>query len=209
MQVVKRTDLPFCYTSPGRTAVRGLSRRVAEGRPCGDADRDPRSRGSPVTSGFEQVARRLDRGVCVVRTGQRPEEQRDDRVAHEFVDHRVARHQHVCGHVIEAIEQTPEGVGTHGLGETRRPAHVGEQHAQLDLRAATSFLELLEAEPADARVLDPGSAVQQPRDRRAESSERGGAQLAARRARDHPEEAAPTDVEALRGVLGDHGTVTI
>ena len=34
MQVVKRTDPPFCYTSPGRTAVRG---RVAGSRRRGRA----------------------------------------------------------------------------------------------------------------------------------------------------------------------------
>ena len=76
------------------------------------------------------------------------------------------------------------------LGEGGGAADVGEQHAQPDLGPASALLQLFEAQAADGRVLVPRPSVDHPHDRRPRPGERCRAQLAARRARDHPEPVA-------------------
>src|SRR5919198_4259626 len=152
--------------------------------------RDPRPIGLPVAGFAQERPRGVD---CVSRmtlTGEAGNEDADDLVADELVDDRVLVDQEPRRRVIETVHEPAEVGRAHLPGKTGRTTNVGEQHADVDLRPAVVRLERAEAEPAVVRVLLPGLPVDETHEAPADPVVRRRAELAARRRRNVPEQAA-------------------
>src|SRR5919204_3223370 len=123
--------------------------------------------------------------------------ERDDLVADELVDEPVAVDHDAVRAVEEAVHQPAELRRPHLLREPRRPAHVGEQHRDLDLGAAGMRAHERLAHVAVVRVLRGWTALEDEADHGCRrSAERHEARLAARRAGDAPMSPALTSHHA-------------
>jgi hypothetical protein len=181
----------------------GDGRVGADGAYVRDAGVDAGTDRNEVGRRAQQVGCGLDRLSCVVRTDGGHVE-RDYLVADELVDEPVAVDYDTVRAVEEAVHQPAELRRPHLLRERRRPAHVGEQHRDLDLGAARMRPHERLADVAVVRVLRGWTALEDEAyhgSRR--SAERHEARLAARRAGDAP--MSPALASHGARVAGDDG----
>ena len=125
-----------------------------------------------------------DRRCRVLRSADPTEEERDDLVADDLVDEAVVTDDRLRGQPVEVVEEGVELRRAHAFAHRRRAADVGEQQRDGHLDPAhPSLAKLAQALRAQGRIAGRAREPDVPEDEAADSGERRGAQLAARRGR--------------------------
>jgi hypothetical protein len=161
---------------------------------------DPRLAGGVAGCDQEGLGR-VDPPPGMLRTGHEGEEQRDHLVPDELLDDRVGFDEDVLGDRVEAVHETREVPRRHLSSQLARAADVGEQHRELHLGAVDVTVvvrgrahlrgraDVLEAPPADPRVLLPRLEAVAAEHERTGRAEGCGAELAPRVGGDEAERA--------------------
>src|SRR5437763_16440578 len=108
-----------------------------------------------MAGGFEECESRSDGVPGMQLARERGDEDRNDLVADELVDDAFVVDHDSRGRRVETVELAAKLGRADLLGKGCRAAHVREQEARLDLRAAVHRREQVEALAAITRVLGP------------------------------------------------------
>jgi hypothetical protein len=152
----------------------------------------PFGRGVRAAGAFEEFHPGLDRRLRMPGARHAAEEQPDDLVSDQLVHQAIVGQDRRRPDVVEARQEVVKSRRRQPFAEACRPANVGEQQRDRDLRPRPPHAGL--REPADAVLTDRGVAGEAPepevsQERPARRAERGHAQLAAWRGWDasHPD----------------------
>src|ERR671918_2294463 len=125
----------------------------------------------------------------MVAPGEAGDEERHCAVAEELVDDAVPFVDDPGRRPVEAGHQARELLRQHALGDRRRAADVRKQQRDLDLSAPGVLVNRAYAKPTEPSVQRRRAAADSPHEDAAGPTERGIAELAARRRRQYPHDA--------------------